>query len=95
MVETKWYVGTVGVKLVVETGQDLSDTMQVSLLVKKPDGTQEEWTGTANGTKIEYIVQQDDFDQAGIYRIQAKAVFADGAIWYGNTDVLVIYELFE
>lgn len=95
MVETKWYVGTIGVKLTVETGQDLSDTMQVSLLVKKPDGSQEEWVGTANGTKIEYIIQSGDLDQAGIYRVQAKAVFADGAIWYGNTDVLVIYELFE
>ncbi|MBO8180276.1 MAG: hypothetical protein H0Z19_07330 [Archaeoglobus sp.] len=95
MVETKWYVGTTGVKLTVETGQDLSDTMQVSLLVKKPDGSQVEWVGTANGTKIEYIIQSGDLDQAGIYRVQAKAVFADGAVWYGNTDVLVIYELFE
>jgi len=95
MVETKWYVGTTGVKLGVETGQDLSNAMQVSLLIKKPDGTQVEWAGTVNGTKIEYIVQQGDFDQAGIYKIQAKVTFADGAVWYGNTDVLVIYELFE
>jgi len=95
LVETKWYVGTVGVKLVVETGQDLSTAFQVSVLVKKPDGTQEEWIGTANGTQIEYIIQNGDLDQAGIYRIQAKVTFADGSVWYGHTDVLVIYELFE
>lgn len=91
----KIYTGTVGIKLIVETGQDLSTASQVSLLVKKPDKSQVEWVGVANGTTIEYVVKSGDLDQAGIYRIQAKVTFANGSVWYGHTDVLVIYELFE
>jgi len=95
MVVQKIYVGSYGVKLIVETQADLTNVTQASLVVKKPDGTEVEWVGTINGTKIEYITKQGDLDIAGKYRIQAKAVFSDGSVVYGQTDILPIYELFE
>jgi len=91
----KLYIGQTGVKIILETGQDLSSASQVSILVKKPDTTEEEWSGTINGTTIEYTTQTGDFNKAGIYRLQAKVVFANGSIWYGETAKLVIYEKFE
>lgn len=91
----KIYTGTVGIKLIVETGQDLSTASQVSLLVKKPDKSQVEWVGVANGTTIEYVVKSGDLDLAGTYIIHAKAVFANGDVWFGQAEKLVVYELFE
>ncbi|MBO8173493.1 MAG: hypothetical protein H0Z33_16620 [Bacillaceae bacterium] len=95
MVETKWYVGTTGVKLVVQTNEDLTNAVTTSIIVRKPDGTIVEWGGVPNDTKIEYVIQEGDLDQAGVYRVQAKAIMVDGSVWFGETDTLVIYELFE
>ena len=92
---TMTYVGTVGLKVRINTKNDLSGTTLVALLVKKPDGTEVTWEGTANGTYIEYVVQDGDLDQAGYYAIQAYFERADGSKFYGNTTGIHVYEKFE
>lgn len=89
----KLYVGAVGVKLIVETGMDLSNATYVSLKVKKPDETEVEWVGTANGTKIEYIISTGDLDQSGFYKIQAYAEFEDSKM-LGETNGIYVYDKF-
>lgn len=91
----KLYVGAVGVKLIVDTGVDLSGATYVSLKVKKPDGSETEWIGSALGTKIEYIIQQGDLDQSGFYKIQAYVEFSDGSKMYGETDGMYVYKNFD
>ena len=91
----KIYAGSYGIKLTAETKSDLSTAVQVSLIVKKPDGSEVEWVGVINGSTIEYVLQQGDIDIAGKYLIQTKAVFNDGSVIYGQTDILPIYEKFE
>lgn len=69
------YVNDYGMILNVETNTDLTTTSIVKLLVRKPDLTQVEWVGVSTDTIIQYTVQSGDFDQEGVYEINAYAEF--------------------
>ena len=75
----KSYVGEIGKEIVVDCGIDLSAfDPPLVLSVRKPDGTEVEWTGSAyDTTKIRYVTVEDDLDQAGNYHVQADV---DGLI---------------
>lgn len=90
----KLYVGMSGVKLIVDTGINLNGASKVALKVKKPDGTEVEWIGTASGTKIEYVLQDGDLDQTGAYKIQAYVEFGTSKM-YGDTEGIYVYDKYE
>ena len=74
--EKKYYVNTVGTDIIVEVGEKLSTATSLILRVKKPNGTLVNWIGTQEGlTKIKYTVQSGDWDQAGVYYVQAYVKF--------------------
>ena len=81
----KSYANDYGMIMVVDTEADLTTALSVKLLVRKPDGTEVEWSGIVDGTtKIKYTIQVADRDQEGIYEINAYVEFTD-AIGTGET----------
>ena len=94
MIMSKVYINTEGILIKVETGIDLSGATKVSLKVRKPSGTEVEWIGTADGTKITYITQTGDLDEAGLYKIQAYIEKGSLKI-LGDTDGIYVYNEFE
>jgi len=102
------YKGDQGFKLRVETNVDLTNATNMSLAVKKPDGTVVQWISNAppeaglNGNSIMvYISGPNDFDVAGDYLIQAlielppPAQNQPPAIIRGTTAVITVKDHFE
>jgi len=86
----KLYVGTIGTVLSIDMGQDVSAATAVMLKVRKPDGTQDEWTAEADegdNDKIVYTTAENDLDQAGEYLIQPYLTFT---AWEGLCDTVRI-----
>lgn len=82
---SSYYVGDEGTVISVDTCNSIEAATVVELKVRKPDGTDVDWTGTRYGTHtIRYTSQSGDFDQAGEYRLQAYIVSPD---WTGRGDV--------
>ena len=81
---SKYYVGDVGTEIIVDTCSDITSATKAALLVRKPDNTEHEWLGAVfEDTKIRYLVQVGDFDQAGRYRVQA---YIEMPGWSGRGD---------
>ena len=96
-VDVKYYVGDIGTKLVVSTGNNLTSATTRDLLIQKPSGTIETWAGTQDpldNTRIVYTIQAGDFDEIGRYKLQAYVVFASGS-WRGNTAYFTVSEPFK
>lgn len=82
------YKGQSLVKITLETGQDLTGAT-CKILYKKPDGTKGNWTGTVNGTAIEYLVQSGNIDQDGPWTLQSEITIA-GRTGYGQTTIMKV-----
>lgn len=91
----KIYVSSLGVTIIVETDIDLTNATEVSLLVRKPNSGDVVWSADKyETTKMAYLLQAGDLNERGIYKIQAKAVFADKTL-YGSTLPFRVWEYFE
>jgi hypothetical protein len=96
-VEVKYYVGDIGTRLIVSTGNNLTTATTWDLLVQKPSGAIDTWVGAIDGgdnTRIVYTIQNGDFDELGRYKLQAYVVFASGS-WRGNTAYFTVSEAFK
>ena len=83
------------IKIVLETGiASLSGATTLQILYKKPDGTSGNWTATANGTALEYNVQNNDIDQDGNWQLQAYVVIG-GRNGYGEKTTLRVDPTFN
>lgn len=90
----KVYVGDVGTEIHVDVGVPLSDVIETKLLVKKPDGREEEWDASvedAAGGRLLHVVSAGELDVAGDYKIQAYVRFADGGEFRGETAILTVF----
>jgi len=95
MTVSKYYLGDIGTEIYAETGVDISAAVTLALKVKKPDGTKVEWAGVLEGTtQIKYTIVAGDFDQSGVYWLQAYAALAS---WtgHGESARFVVAGLFE
>lgn len=91
----KIYVQSLGITIVVETDIDLTNATVVSFLVRKPNGGDVIWSADKyETTKLSYLLQAGDLSEKGIYKIQAKAVFADKVL-YGATLPFRVYDFWE
>lgn len=94
-VVSKYYVGDVGTEIIVDTCENITTATLVKLMVQKPDGTNHEWIGAVyDTTKIRYVVQAGNFDQAGTYLVQAY-VQMPGWAGRGNNTSFKIYPVFS
>jgi hypothetical protein len=90
----KYYIGAVGVEIIMETCLDITEATKVAIEVEKPDGTEDEWIGEIYGTtQIKYTTIAGDLDQAGKYYVQAYVETAT-SIGYGTTTSFNVTGLF-
>lgn len=85
MNDKKYYVGSIGVIVKVDTNVDISEAVTLNLLVKKPSGKEVVWTGELGSfnkigvyTTINYTVKLGDWDEAGWWSLQ---VFVETTDW--------------
>lgn len=78
----KYYVGDIGTILIIDVCNDITTATLMALDVTKPDGTTDRWVGSLSGsTSIQYVIEADDFDQAGEYRVQS---YVEMPTWSGH-----------
>ena len=96
MAGQKSYIGDIGTEIIVDVGTDITDATDHKMLIRKPDGTEEEWTPTSifNVKYLTYTTADGDFDQAGMYRLQAWVETPDGE-WKGETAQFRVYDDFR
>ena len=93
--EKKYYKDTIGTVIYIEVGENISSATELIIRVKKPDGTLDNWTGSQEGlTKIKYTIESGDWDQAGVYYIQAYVKFSSWS-GLGETTNFRIYNSFK
>lgn len=90
----KIYIDTEGVTVRVDSEENISTATNLLLHVRKPDGTEVEWSGTLDGTDfIEYVTIAGDLDQAGFYRLQSSFIM-DGWDGRNSTAEFAVYPNF-
>lgn len=94
-VAKKTYVGDTGSSLLVDFGMDIADASEYHIEVKKPDGTELVWPARIVGTNhIAFNTLPATFDQAGIWKLQAKVRLPNGK-WSGKTADLQVWPAFR
>jgi len=91
----KIYVGDVGTEILVDCVEDISQATKTELRVLKPDKTEVVWLAVIEGaTKLKYIVQPGDIDQAGLWVVQAYVELPN---WKGRgeSDYFEVFEHFK
>ena len=69
----KYYVGDVGTDIIVNCGSVITGATNTKLKIKKPDGTEVEWTAAIDGTNyLKYTTIVGDFNLPGAYYLQAS-----------------------
>ena len=82
--ESKVYIGDIGTRIMLDVCEDIAAATVRELHVQKPDGVEVIWPGALEGTtKISYVVQAGDLDQAGWYRVQG---YVEMPGWRGHAD---------
>lgn len=97
MNNTKVYKDDVGTVIELDTGVDLSDAYKVAIAVRKPDGTEEEWSASVNAqqpTRLYHVAAEGDLDQVGEYYVQASVTMP---AWSGRgqTTSFFVYDRFS
>jgi hypothetical protein len=92
----KYYVNDYGTELIVDTDSDITTATVTKLIVRKPiSGKVVEWVGTIyDTTKIKYVITSGDWDEAGIYFLQAYVELPN---WKGrgSTAQFIVEDAFE
>lgn len=92
----KVYRDGISIDIIVNMQASVTGASTLSLLVKRPDGITVSWSGTAYNTNyIKHTTVAGDINQAGIYKICPKLVYATGQVIYGETAELPIYDHFD
>lgn len=98
MVNRKHYVGEVGTNIIIDCGKTITEATNVSISVKKPDGTLA--TRSAVIYSIAGVVRYlrhttvtGDLDQSGLYEVQAVLTLG-GWTGRGETANFVVFDTF-
>jgi len=95
---SKVYQYDTGVELIFETGQDLAEATKTSILVLKPDESEEEWVVNATGyskTTITYVSASGDLDLDGTYYFQTYVEWGSDSHHKGESVSLDVYPEFQ
>lgn len=89
---TRHYIGEIGTEIIVDIGVDITGATPTKLKVKKPDGTEVEWTATVyNSNYLKYTSLIGDFNISGTYSLQASLTLSG---WTGLGDVAT-FEIYD
>lgn len=92
---SKTYVGDYGTVFTVNCGEDISAATVTQINIKKPGGSEIDWTASIYGTNyLQYTIQDGDLDESGVYKVQAALTLPS---WkgLGETDTFTVYEAYE
>lgn len=90
----KIYLGDYGTVLDLDVGEDISTATAVRIYYEKPSGATGFWTAALQDTnKVRYTTQSGDFDEAGVWTLQARVTNLSG-IWYGEAVKIRIWALY-
>jgi len=95
----KVYIGDNGTELILDTNEDMTNSITRTIKVRKGDGTITEWTNCSfsalEPTQIKYVITSDDLSCSGIYKVQAYIVLNTGWSGLGETAEFQVYAAFE
>lgn len=67
------YKGDLGIKLILDVGVDISSATRMSILYRKPYGGTGTWAAVMEtGTSVSYTSLTDEFNEVGIWKVQAR-----------------------
>jgi len=85
----KVFSDDVGLEILIDIQQDLTDATDISWIVKLPDNTLATWTPVQwDTTALRYITQSGDLSQSGGYVIQPRLTLGT---WIGSGDPVKFY----
>jgi hypothetical protein len=87
----KIYKGDIGTLFIVDTQSDLSGATTSLIKIRKPDGTEADWSASVSGQTLRYTVVSGDLDQAGNYLGHAYVVLPSGT-WRGERFTFIAYD---
>lgn len=82
--ENRVYLGDIGTVITLDCESDISAATVRKILVRKPDGSEIEWTASQVGTSLIYTIALGDLDQSGEWSMQAYVETPAGK-WRGET----------
>jgi len=92
-----YYVGSVGLDILVDTGLDLSGASSVRFDVQKTNGALATWPASPcpeeGPTWARYTTVAGDFDQPGTYSLHARVDRGDGFSVPGNEALFLVENL--
>jgi len=90
----KVYVNTIGVKIVLDAGSDLSTATLAKIKFQCPDKTTGEWVGTVEGSTVWYITRSGDLSLIGRWKLQIYVVLPDLYTGPGETTYIDVLAAF-
>lgn len=85
---TKVFLNDTGTELYVDCGSDIQSATVTTLKVQKPDELEYTWSGAVyQNNQIKYTIQAGDFNQAGLYYIQA---YIESPTWTGRGETVTL-----
>jgi hypothetical protein len=91
----KIYIGQVGVLIELDTQDSLTGATKAEIRYRKPDKSVGAWVGIIDGTKITYLIDNEEvLNLSGSWLLQA---YAEGPGWalLGETVTLPIYNVWK
>jgi len=91
----KVYVGDIGTIIYVDVKETITSATVLQLKVKKPDEIEYTWAASLEGTtKLKYVAISGDFNQEGIYYLQA---YVELPSWKGRGETVSfrVYDTYE
>lgn len=89
--EERSYVGDIGTIILIDMQETITGATGLKFNVRKPNGEEVVWTPTIDGTqKLKYAVVENDFNIAGVYKIQPELT-VDNFTGKGYTARLTVY----
>jgi hypothetical protein len=91
----KHYVGEIGTEILLDTKVDITTATNTKIKCKKPDATTVDWTATIKETtKLSYIIVSGDFNQTGLYMVQASLTLG-GWTGLGETATFMVLSTYK
>ena len=82
----KIYIDDVGLEIIIDMKEDISDATTYEMLVWK-DGEEVTWASSVyNNNYLRYVTIDGDLDVAGTYHVQGHFVFPGG--WSGLSETI-------
>ena len=85
-------MNTVGKKITLNVGMDISGASALRIYYQKPSGTKGHWTAMAESARsISHTLAASDLDEAGVWKVQPYTVVDDKET-YGDIERFEVRE---